>query len=101
MSFDIRKKLKRRSRKYPPRIRNLRHFQKAFTKLIENIKFRKVSRELLATLKESIIKINFSGKIFFSTERNERCHEISKGNHNKILINNFKKTCKKSKSHCQ
>ena len=46
-------------------------------------------------MKEDIVKIKSSDQTFISTEKKKNFYQISKDDHNKILLNNIRKTYKK------
>ena len=78
-----------RSRKCPPQIQELKPFEDDMLKMIENIRFRKVTDQFQSKLKADITKIRSSDKMLIPADKTRNLYEVDRHLYKKLLRENL------------
>ena len=81
-----------KSRKCPPKHKNLMQFENDLLELIKSLKFKKVKNKFLDQLHKDITSIKKSKNVFIFADKTRNIYETDKNTHSKLLTDSISKT---------
>ena len=85
-----------KSRKCPPRHKELINFENGLLELVKNVTFSKVYNNFHDQLKKDVKSIRKSNNVFIFADKTRNLYETSKGNYKKLLTENTTKAYRKA-----
>ena len=85
-----------KSRKCPPPIDDHKPFEDDMFRMVENLKFKKVTNRFQDKLKRDVRRINSSNKVLVFADKTRNIYELDKDQHEKLLRENITKSYRKS-----
>ena len=87
-----------RSRKCPPVIADMKHFENDVFSMVNSIEFRKISDPFQQQLQEDIKTIRSSTKAFIPADKTTNIYKLEKTSYDKLLHDNITSAYKKASS---
>ena len=79
------------SRKCPPQIDELKHFEHDVAELIKNVRFRRICDDFQKTLRRDAARIGVSSDIFVRADKTKNLYRLGKQQYEKLLRENITK----------